>query len=108
MSTSLGVADVRFTSHAVERYIERVRPGSDLSSATRDLAAMVYVMTFAPTPPPWLDGRLRRDGDAYLILGDVAFVLRTSTSSQPWSAVTCMARGTISEATRQRRSRRRA
>lgn len=108
MTPTISPPPVHFTDHAVTRYIERMRPGIDAAAAARDLSNMHEAMTFTPTPPAWLDGRLRHDADAFLLLGDVAFILRSSPiGHQSWYAVTCLVRGQPSDATRERHARRR-
>jgi len=108
MSIASSQPQVRFSHHCVLRYVERLRPGTDQAAAKRDLACMHQTMTFSLPPPAWLDGCLRHDADAYLILGaDIAFILRHSpTDSTSWCAVTVLVRGMPSEATRERRAAR--
>jgi hypothetical protein len=107
MSPVLSPPPVAFTTHSVQRFVDRMRPGRDLLAAQRDLEQMRAAMTFTTTPPAWLQD-LRYDADAFLVLGDAAFVLRPcSPSADSWRAVTCLVRGVPSDATRERRLRHR-
>lgn len=45
--------EIVITRHAAERYIERVKPGIDLTQATRELRALMLVDSFRPEPPVW-------------------------------------------------------
>ncbi len=56
-------ADIDFTTHAVQRFIERVQPGSDPTRAVSQLHGMRPAMTLTATPPQWLADRLRHDAD---------------------------------------------
>lgn len=49
----LGV-EVVILPHALERYIERVRPGSDMVRARAELGRMLEVAHFALEAPDWL------------------------------------------------------
>jgi hypothetical protein len=98
---------VRLTKHSVERFQARFRPGLDWDVAANHLAAMLPLGRVVDDPPVWLAHR-RREADAYLVLGeDLAMPLARSTSTGAYTAVTCLARGSISPRERQRRKARR-
>lgn len=65
-----GVA-VQFSAHAVERFVERVRPSMDEDHVREELSRLLATATVSRTPPEWLR---REPGTqtptAYLLLGD--------------------------------------
>lgn len=99
---------VRLSAHCIERFQARFRPGLDAARAGEELRAMLEHGQISHDPPAWLVDR-RRQPDAYLLLGsDVAMPLVRSSSGDQYHAVTCLSRGSISAAERQRRKTRRA
>lgn len=99
---------VRISDHAITRYRERCKPALDDENAGRDLgriAALGRVLTEAPR---WLVGRARQTSPLYLEVGDIILPLVPDRGgSGDWCAVTCIARGGISEPARRRRTDRR-
>lgn len=64
----------RFTHHAIDRYVERVRPGLDRETAEKELNQFLAngVFVISDDPPNWKN--LAYEGSWWLLLGDdVAF-----------------------------------
>lgn len=100
-----GRVRIRFTIHAVERFVERVRPGLDFASGRLELWRLAGVGTVAAYAPGWLPGSRTSASDAYLVVGDMAVPLvAESSGSRVLVATTVVVRGTISPAERKRRT----
>jgi hypothetical protein len=96
---------VRFSAHAVDRYCERVAIAIDPASAQRHITNLVAVAEISARPPEWLAEKTKQESELYLTLGwDVAFPLARDTAGHSLIAKTCLTRGSISEATRERRN----
>ena len=81
--------NVRFTRHAVQRYIERVRPALDESLASRELGNLAGAGTITTTTPAWRGST----GGMVLDLGDVCFVLDVDRRDlEQLVACTCLTR----------------
>lgn len=90
---------VRFTRHAISRFVERVRPGLDEAAAARELRHLSDVATVVTQGPSWYGGSC----SMWLDLGDVMFPLDVDRSDrEQLVACTCLAPNT------RRRSRRRS
>lgn len=106
--TSAPSADspVQLTAHAIQRYNERCRPALDRAEAGRDLRRLLSHGRMVPESPPWTQRTQATFSERYLVVGtDIVLPLRRAGGL--WVAVTCLVRGCISEATRERRNRRR-
>jgi hypothetical protein len=87
-----------FTDHAVQRYIERVIPGRDDSSARRDLDILAGFGKVTDQAPAWAACYV---GVRWLTVGaTIAFPLRRS--GPHWVAVTCLTRRCAPKAMRYR------
>lgn len=77
--------------HAVERYVERVRPGLDLPQAVVELAGVLQCSTLAEKQPLW-KAHSHWPPVAWLLIGeDIALPLqRTVTPGADWFVPTCM------------------
>lgn len=81
--------NVSFTRHAVERYLERVRPAFDETSASRELSYLAGAGTITTATPAWRGPT----GGMLLDLGDVCFVLDVDRHDrEQLVACTCLTR----------------
>jgi hypothetical protein len=91
VAPSGAVVRVALTSHAVERFIERVHPGCDQAGATAYITALFSMGVVEPHPPPW--HVTLRPAPLYLTIGDVALVLDVDVRARDrLVARTCVAR----------------
>ncbi|MGK2938805.1 MAG: hypothetical protein ACSLFR_13530 [Solirubrobacteraceae bacterium] len=97
-------ASVAILDHAVRRYIERVRPGSEPARAHAELMQLLGVADFVFEAPEWLARRARQTAPVYAVIADVVLPLQVGRDRDSLVAVTCLTRGTLSEAARARRS----
>jgi hypothetical protein len=98
---------IKFSRHAVERYLLRGRPGLDYETARAELEQMWLTGEITCDPPSWL-ADARHDADSYLMLADVSFPLRAGVSDPTClTAMTCLGRGAIKPCERRNRHRRR-
>lgn len=100
---------IELTSHAVQRYQQRIRPGLSIEAAENELARVVLVGEFVTEPPAWHLGSCAQLAPFYLCLADVLLPL-TPHHRQPGVlvATTCLAKGSLSaDARRYRTARRR-
>jgi hypothetical protein len=95
---------VELSSHARERYRERVKPALGFETAGRELFALLTLGKIVPEAPGWLAARQCTVAEAYLVIGD-DLVLPLARSESGWVAKTCIARGGISAPARERRNR---
>lgn len=95
-------ADIQISAHAVEQFIDRVKPHLSEDAARAELDALKQVGEITSTPPPGIrDARMR---DLYLVISDAyAFPLARSTNGT-WTAVTCLVSAGISSEYRRDRS----
>ena len=98
---------VAFSDHAVRRYQLRAREGLEYDDALAALEAMGPLGRITHERPPWL--RSETSGAAcFLVLADLAFPLVVySVEPLRLTAVTCIARGSLTPWERERRNRRR-
>lgn len=61
---------IRLTRHAIERYVDRVRPGLGIPEAEAELEQLVRIGQVLADAPPWYHGNARKPA-AYLVAGDV-------------------------------------
>ncbi len=96
---------IDFSTHALERYRERVGIALDLESVRARLLALAECSELTPDLPPWLASRAREESALYLLIGsDIVFPLVYSREPRTWIAKTCVARGSLSDAARHRRN----
>lgn len=99
---------VQFSDHAIARYRQRCKPGLDHENAGQDLGRIADLGRVLTEAPHWLAERARQASPLYLEVGDVVFPLVPDRAgSSGWCAVTCIARGGISEPARSKRNERR-
>jgi hypothetical protein len=93
------------TTHAISRFIERVRPGLAWSSAELELERILMHGELSGTPPAWL-AETRANASMWVTLGDVALPVAPSQERVGrWVLLTCMTSGSISPAVRVHRNR---
>ena len=97
--------EIRLTQHAIERFHERVRPGLAMAAAEEELARLVSIADVVTEPPPWHGERQRRTAPAYLVIGDLVLPAEWLVGEPDvLVAVTCIARGCLSDRARARRN----
>jgi hypothetical protein len=89
------------TNHAVERYIERVKPALSAVVARQELEALIEMsLPSSPTPPAWLSA-FEPDTEAFLELSDgIAGAVKGNT------VTTILVRATDAPVVRQLKRRR--
>jgi hypothetical protein len=101
----MGYLEIHFTQHAIERFHERVRPCLTIAAAEEELARLVTMADVVSEPPTWLAERQRRTAAAYLVVGDLVLPAeRLEGKPYVLVAVTCIARGCLSDRARARRN----
>jgi hypothetical protein len=104
---------VRLRDHAVDRYIERVKPALDRHGAVEDLARLIRACAEITGPPCWLNGldfdghKMGRAFADWLCLGDDVALPLLPSDDGGCMAVTCIARGGISDTAQRHRAHRR-
>ncbi len=85
---------VHVTNHAVERYVERVRPGLDVVQARSELRTLLQAMGVQCDRPDWLPVDTRTDR-VYIALGDDIVAACVDVENGKVLALTIYARGTL-------------
>lgn len=95
---------ITFSAHAIQRYGERIATAQITDALPGHLASLADVSKVTPTPPGWLSQTAKEHSPLYLTLGsDVVFPLAYDDARDAWVAKTCLARGGLSSASRERR-----
>lgn len=110
VATVPGMGRLSLSRHAVERYIERVRPGLGFLHAVDDLRGLLQRCGRRVDRPAWVADNEDEDDrygevceDLWVALGeDVVFVV-VKPERDIMVVVTCLARGHISDAARSHR-----
>lgn len=100
---------IEISSHAVQRYQQRVRPGLSIEAAEDELARVALVGEVVTEPPAWHLRSCAQLAPFYLCVADVVLPL-TPHRAHPGVlvATTCLAKGSLSaDARRYRTARRR-
>lgn len=85
-------ATVTFTSHTLDRAVERVWPGCDRDGALAQLVGLAAHLIITDTAPKWLHEGSRDAPDGFAVVADdIAFVLRRNADGS-YIAVTCVTR----------------
>jgi hypothetical protein len=93
------------TTHAVSRFIERVRPGLNRNQAELELERILAHGELTDAPPVWLADRAGQDATMYVSLGDIALPLAPSRERVGhWVTLTCLTTGSLSPVARARRN----
>lgn len=96
---------ITMTAHAIERFRDRARPTLDLPRAAEELQRLIAHGHVCSEAPPWIADRQHQHAAFYLVVGDLVFPLDSSRRDPATlSLLTCLARGAISPAARQRRN----
>jgi hypothetical protein len=100
---------IGLTSHAVDRFQERVRPGLSHEQAEEELGRLIRFGEVSSAPPRWLADTQRQRAAFYLLVGDIVLPLDPHPAQRErLQALTCLVAGGISEAARERRNSLRA
>ena len=91
--------------HAVERFIERVRPGLEVSQAHSELDHLLAIADYVFEAPEWLASRAQQRAPMYAVIADIVLPLQIGHDSASLVVVTCLARGGVSGPARERRNR---
>lgn len=101
LAVAMGVLEVIVSTHALDRYAQRVRPALTRDQASHDLERLIATHGHLDTqPPPWLRAA---PGRAYLHLGDDV-CLPLAGAPGGWVAVTTAVRGSMPHEARQARN----
>ena len=103
--------DLMISKHAAERFHSRVRPSLDSDAASAELSRLASLGDVVAEPPLWFAERQQEEAPRYLVVGDLVMPLRrigAAPETHRWCAVTCIARGGISEKARHARNGRRS
>jgi hypothetical protein len=107
-SLPAGSVLIALSRHSVARYQERVRPGLDHHLAHTDLKRLMQLGEVTNRPPSWLARREAQRAAFYLTIGDVVLPLDPCRRDRDQLvALTCIARGGLSDAARANRNLRR-
>jgi len=99
---------IQISTHAVERFNERVRPALTADAAADELGRIALVGTVTEVPPPWHLRNCAQISPFYLEVADVLLPLKPHWSEPGvLVATTCIPKGSLSEASRERRAARR-
>lgn len=80
---------IRFSKHAIERYIERVRPMLDESLARNELNTIVQRQPELCDPPWWMERKGRPGAIYFCPTDEVCFPLKLERGE--YHAITCIA-----------------
>src|SRR5215210_3615630 len=100
--------DLSLSHHCVDRFHERFRPALDRVRARAELEELLEHGRITGEPPEWMARTMRREADAYLIVGEdlVLPLAAAGPMGERLVATTCIPRGGISEAARRGRNER--
>lgn len=90
--------------HAVERFIERVRPGLEVTRAQSELDHLLWLADYVFEAPEWLASRARQRAPMYAVIADIVLPLQIGRDRSSLIAVTCLTRGGLSDPARARRN----
>jgi len=93
------------SSHAVEQYRDRVKPGLDPDAARAELEHLRTLGHVQTEPPGWVNPA--RPAAYYLLLGD-QIVLPLAPQADAWVATTCVSQRTLTPTRRAAKSARKA
>lgn len=99
---------IQISSHAAERFNERVRPALTADAAADEFARIALVGTVSEAPPPWHLRNCAQITPFYLEVADILVPLKPHWSEPGvLVATTCIPKGSLSDASRERRTARR-
>jgi hypothetical protein len=89
----MAMLDCHLTTHAIDRFRERVRPALAWEQAEHEFRAVLSLAEETPHPPAWLAGRELQRASMYLVLGDLVMPLtRSAITPGRWLVTTCLTR----------------
>lgn len=98
---------IQITTHAAERFNERVRPALTPAAAADELGRIALVGKVTDVPPAWHARSCAQIDPFYLEVADVLLPLRPHwTDPDVLVATTCIPRGSLSPESRRYRSER--
>lgn len=65
----MGAHKIVISSHALERFRSRVRPGLHTDAASAELSRLVPLGEVVAQPPRWFAERQRQEAPQYLVVG---------------------------------------
>ena len=92
---------VQVSTHAVEQYRHRVRPGLDPDAARAELERLREAGEISAVAPAWLNAA--KPAPHYLLLGDDV-VLPVLPQGDDWIATTCLSQRTLTPTRRAAKS----
>jgi hypothetical protein len=97
-------------THAVARFIEKVRPALRWAAAEREFEGLLKTGTMVEDPPGWLAARALQDAERYVAIGEDIVAPLAASRERPgeWLVLTCITRGGVSDLARERRKQLRA
>lgn len=100
---------IELTTHAIERYQQRVRPALDVEDAADELGHVALFGTVSEEPPEWHAHTCAQLSPFYLEVADIVLPLKPHrTQPGVLVATTCLAKSDLSpDARRHRNARRR-
>ncbi len=98
---------VVISQHALDRFIERVRPGLSPGNASRELHRLIESFGVWSDGPEWLDERAEQP-DYWLRIGDDLWLACARVSDDVAQARTVIVNGGLSEKARAKRNQQRS
>ena len=92
-----------FSSHAVTRYQERVKPGLTRGQIRDELERLAPILRHTDLPPDWRDPAECNRNETFAYLTDGIVFVCTENGGDKVYAVTCLVRGGLSPHARRRR-----
>ena len=84
---------IELSTHAIERFAQRVRPGLDPAAAAEQLAQLALAGELRDEPPSWHLAGAAQIAPWYLVIADIVLPLRPHRSEPGvLVATTCLAR----------------
>ena len=99
----MSAVNVRVTNHAVERYMERVRPGLDFKRAKAELIHLVGQFGEERPRPEWMSMKAQ-EPDVWVAVGDDVWLPCERRGDGRLVAHTVLAQGCLSAEARARRN----
>jgi hypothetical protein len=81
----------KVSSHAINRYIERVKPAIEASAAKQEILALASAQTSTDDPPSWCNSKTRTTADSEYIQISDDIVFAVSDKNQ--TVITVLVRG---------------
>lgn len=91
------------TDHAIDRYVERVKPGYSDEQARDEILRLLWECQATEGRPEWIASRF--PAARWLVVGDIAFPIARDGRGE--RILTCLVKGMLGERAAKRRHRRR-